>query len=140
MLMWMDFESKMRTLIMNMINPVMDMVTEDRIIIKRIEDTDKELLTRVKYLEDIVLYNKRIQITNAKDNIEKPESTIGSNYDSDDSSSKRKRKRAKSPEPKLKTNLANEINLKSVKTDVHSSNSSSNSSTENEQKQIENAV
>ena len=140
MLMWMDFETKMRTLIMNMINPVMDMVTEDRIIIKRIEDTDEELLTRVKYLEDIVLYNKRIQITNAKDNIEKPESTIGSNYDSDDSNSKRKRKRAKSPEPKLKTDLANEINLKSVKTDVHSSNSSSNSSTENEQKQIENAV
>jgi hypothetical protein len=87
-LMWMDFETKMRSLMMNMINPVMDMVTDDRIILNRVQDTNQDLVKRVAYLEDIVLYNKRMLITKAIANKEKAESSLGSsNSDSEDSES-----------------------------------------------------
>ena len=43
---------------MNMINPVMDMCTDDRIILNRTQDTSSDLVKRIAYLEDIVLFDK----------------------------------------------------------------------------------
>jgi hypothetical protein len=59
-LMWLDFETKIRTTMGNMITPLTDMVTDNRCILKRVEDTNAELASRVLYLEQVVLYNRDI--------------------------------------------------------------------------------
>jgi hypothetical protein len=59
-LMWLDFETKIRGTMGNMITPLTGMVTDNRCILKRVEDTNAELASRVLYLEQVVLYNRDI--------------------------------------------------------------------------------
>jgi hypothetical protein len=113
--MWMDFETKMRSLMMNMINPVMDMVTDDRIILNRVQDTNQDLVKRVSYLEDIVLYNKQKLITKAIANKEKAMSSLGSSDSDDSESNSTPRNRSISAEPsKQSLTSGNQTSMKEI--------------------------
>jgi hypothetical protein len=49
----------MRIMTSNLVNPILEMCTDDRVIMNRLQNTNGDLMNRIKYLEDIVLYNKR---------------------------------------------------------------------------------
>ena len=49
--MWLDFETKIRAMMGNMVIPLSDLVTDNRCILKRVEDTNAGLADRVLYLE-----------------------------------------------------------------------------------------
>ena len=57
--MWMDFEQKMRILVLQMMNPMIDTMGDDRIALRKEQETTIELEKRIDYLEEIVLYKKK---------------------------------------------------------------------------------
>ena len=58
-MMWTSFERKMRILILNMMNPMIDLASEDRVGLRKEQETTVELEKRIDYLEEIVLYKKK---------------------------------------------------------------------------------
>jgi len=57
--MWMDFETKVRTAMMNMLLPIVDTMTEDRVSRKKTDDNLTIVLKKLEHLEEIILFRKR---------------------------------------------------------------------------------
>ena len=57
--MWMDFETKVRTAMMNMLLPIVDTMTEDRVSRKNTDDNLTIVLKKLEHLEEIILFRKR---------------------------------------------------------------------------------